>query len=113
MFFDNWDWENAEPRKIPKSILWEYDTDSPDWDWNEKATIVVKRVLQFGRFSDYMAMFQLYGGQKNVRDIIKRIPSLEPRLIAYVCTVFGLKEEELKCCTKKSSIQRSSGFWNS
>lgn len=112
MFFDDWDWKNHKPEKISKTILWEYDTESPEWNWDEKATIVVKRVFELGLPEDYWAMFQLYGGPDGVREIVKRIPSLEPRLVAFACVVFGLKRKELVCCQKKRLIQRPSKSWN-
>ena len=35
------------------------------------------------------------------REIIKEVPSLSPRDMNFVCVVFNLKKEELKCYTRK------------
>jgi len=58
MFFA--DYETHKKEQISQSILWEYDTKAPDWDWNIMSKIVVARVLEYGRPEDYYAMlFQL------------------------------------------------------
>lgn len=111
MYFDNWKWQDCR-KTISRTILWEYDTDSPDWDWNGKATIVVRRILELGLPDDYLAMFRLYGGPEGVARIIRRIPSLDKRIISFVCIAFGLKKEELRCCQKTSSMPRPSTPWN-
>ena len=50
---------------------------------------------------DFYAAFKLYGGIEGFREIIKEVPSLSPRDMNFVCVVFNLKKEELKCYTRK------------
>ena len=88
---------------ISPSILWEYDTTSPEWDWNDMATRVVQRVIQYGDTQDYYAMLQIYGGFEGVKEIVKEIPELNPRDLNWACFLFNLKKEETKCYTRKSS----------
>lgn len=48
----------------------------------------------------FYAAISKYGGLENVREIIKKIPSLSPMDISFVRAVFKLKKEELKCYTR-------------
>ncbi len=101
MFFDNWKTHKKE--NISKTILWEYDTTSPNWDWNKMSKIVVQRVLEYGLPSDYYAMFQLYGGKKNVAEIAKKIPHIGPHEINWCCILLGIKREDLSCLKREQS----------
>ena len=96
------DWKEYPKKEISKSLLWEYDTTLPDWDWNYMATTVVQRVIERGNRNDYYAMFQKYGGIMKVRNIVKEIPDLSPKDMNWVCVLFNLKKEQLKCYTRKS-----------
>lgn len=101
MIFD--DWETHKKETLNESLFWEYDLSSPKWDWLKMKNIVVERVLERGLKSDYYAMFQLYGGKENVREIVKNVPYLEDREIAWACVLFGLKKEEMRCCIRRQS----------
>lgn len=101
MIFD--DWATHKKETLQKRLFWEYDTTSPKWDLWDMRYIVVERVLELGWESDYYAMFQIYGGIDKVREIVKELPYLEPREIAWACVLFDLKKEELRCYTRKQS----------
>jgi hypothetical protein len=59
-------------------------------------------VIERGWENDYYAVFNLYGGVKGVREMIKEISGqLHPKDEAFVCAVFNLKKEDLQCYTKK------------
>ena len=90
------------------SLLWEYDLN--DFDWNKSKNIVVQRVVELGYPEDFYAAFDMYGGIKGFREILKDVPFLNSIDIHFVCTYFNLKEDELRCCTKKQLTQE---HWNS
>lgn len=104
------DWETHKKESISKTILWEYDTQSPRWDWRRMDTTVVRRVLEYGREEDYYAMFQLYGGFGGVREIVRRIPKLHRREICWACALLKMKEEELLCCKRELSRKKLLGY---
>lgn len=54
----------------------------------------------------FYAAFNLYGGIEGFREIIKELPSLSPRDMNFVCIVFNLEKEELKCYTRKLSREK-------
>lgn len=84
---------------ISPSLLWEYDLSQFDW-WKSRK-IVVQRVIERGWLKDFFAAFDLYGGIKGFREIIKEIPSLSARDMNFVCVAFNLTKEELRCYTRK------------
>ena len=97
MFFDFIIKNNptANPQ-INKALLWEYDLSS--FDWSAMRRTVVQRVIERGREEDFLAIFQMYGGVESVRQIIRdEVPWLSPIDMSFVCGIFDLKKEELKC----------------
>jgi hypothetical protein len=105
MFFDNY--KSHIGAQVRKTLLWEYDLDQFNWD--EMRTLVVQRVVERGRMNDFYAILIRYG-LKGVQEAIKQISYLNPKDIAFVCSVFNLKKEDLKCYTKQQSTVQ---HWNS
>lgn len=71
--------------------------------------MVVQRVIERGRITDFYAALNLYG-MKSFKEAVKNIPYLNKKDINFVCTVFGIKKEDLKCYTH---IQFHPKHWNS
>lgn len=96
MFFDNHEFhKNAQLRS---SLLWEYEIENIDWE--RMHDIVIQRVIERGRLDDFYALINLYG-LNGVKEGIKNIPYLCAKDQSFVCSVFGLKKQELKCYTQK------------
>lgn len=104
MFFD--DWKTHKKETISKAILWEYNTDSADWSWQNMSKIVVSRVIERGREEDYYAMFQLYGGIDGVKEIVKKIPYMNSKDMNWCCVLFKLNKEDLWCYNRALSRQK-------
>ena len=100
------DWKEQIKRgpKVRPSLLWEYDLSA--FDWQSMRALVVERVIERGWDEDYYALFALYGGMEGVRRIVRdEVLILSGKDISFVCAVFNLKEEELRCYTYKQSRQ--------
>lgn len=95
-YFDRY--KEHKDARIRPSLLWEYDKE--DFDWNAMRNIVVQRVIERGFLDDYYAMLNLYG-KNGVRQAITEIPYLSPKDISFVCIMFNLKKEKLRCYTRK------------
>lgn len=108
MFFEDWNTHKRE--KISRAILWEYNTDSPEWDWQKMSKVVVARVIERGRREDYYAMFQMYGGIEGVREIVKKIPHLSRKDMNWCCVLFNLRKEDLWCYNRESSRKKLLGL---
>lgn len=96
MFFDGFE-EHADA-KVRESLLWEYDLS--DFNYADMRNIVVQRVVERGRMDDFYAILNMYGVE-GVKNAIKEIANFNPKDLAFVCSVFDLKKEELKCYTRK------------
>lgn len=105
MFFDGY--QQHTDSQLRPTLFWEYDLSRLDWD--QMRTLVVQRVIERGRMDDFYAILNKYG-LEGVKESIKEIPSLNPKDLSFVCKVFDLKKEELKCYTQKRSRQQ---HWNS
>lgn len=97
MIFD--DWREKNINSISKSLLWEYDLSNFDWDYMK--VIVVQRVIERGWMDDFYGAINKYGGIDNIREIIKDIPVLSEKDMNFVCAIFNLKKEDLRCYTRK------------
>lgn len=105
MFFDNY--QIHADAKIRNSLLWEYELGKINWQ--QMREIIVQRVIERGRINDFYAILNLYG-LEGVKEAIKQIPYFNQKDLTFVCSVFEIKREELKCYTKKPlKIQH----WNS
>jgi hypothetical protein len=96
MFFD--DYKVHQNSKVRHTLLWEYEMDR--FNWEEMRVVVVQRVIERGRMEDFYAILNLYG-LMGVKDAISRITYLNPRDLSFVCSVFNLKKESLKCYTNQ------------
>lgn len=102
VMWSDWKEKLKEEPKINSSLLWEYDLENFDWQYMRDT--VVQRVIERGWNNDFYAIFNLYGGIDGVRDIIKNeVKILSDKEIAFVCSIFKLKKEELKCYIRKQS----------
>lgn len=102
--WSDWKEQIKHQPKVRHSLLWEYDLCS--FDWQYMRALVVERVIERGWDEDYYALFALYGGMDEVRRIIRdEVLILSDKDIAFVCTAFNLKKEELKCYIRKQSRQ--------
>ena len=105
MFFK--DYKSHHKAQIRESLLWEYDL--KNFNWQEMRSVVIQRVIERGRLDDFYAILNLYG-PKRVKESIKQIPYLNLKDLSFVCSVFNLEKENLKCYLKQqSTIQH----WNS
>lgn len=109
MFFD--DWQQHTDAKLNRSLLWDHDFEN--FDFNGMKTLVVQRVIERGWPEDFYAAINMYGGLDNFICIIKDVPVLNDRDRTFVCRVFNLKNEELKCYSHKFSRQRLIDSWSS
>ena len=105
MFFK--DYKTKSNTQIRESLLWEYRKD--DVDYGKMKSIIVQRVIERGRIDDFYAILNIYG-LNEIKIIIKNLPYLNDKDIAFVCAVFDLRKEELKCYIKK---QLQKQHWNS
>ncbi|WP_340112508.1 DUF6922 domain-containing protein [Maribellus mangrovi] len=93
MFFS---YDKNKTYSIRKTLLWEYDLSK--FNWQQMQNLVVQRVVERGRIEDFQFILSKYG-LNEVKHSIRKIPNLHKKDITFVCTVFNLKKEELRCCS--------------
>ena len=101
MFFDNY--QNHREAQLRPSLFWEYEL--KDFDWEAMRTLVVQRVIERGRINDFYAALNLYG-LIGFKEGVKDIPYLNAKDLAFVCTVFEVNKNELKCTILKPLRQK-------
>lgn len=105
MFFE--DYLQHKDATIRENLFWEYDMNR--FDWQKMKSIVVQRVIERGFVLDFYAMFNLYD-YDDIVNTVKNIPYLNKKDMSFVCALFNLKKEDLKCYTSQPSVTR---HWNS
>ena len=83
---------------ILPSLFW--DVDVSKLDWNKHQQLIVERVIQRGSLNAIKEVVAHYGIEE-MRNIIKQIPYLEKREMAFVHIYFRIPLNELKCYTRK------------
>ncbi len=101
IIFDRYE-QNKGKHRISPALLWEYDLQR--FDWHRSRRLVVQRVVERGRVEDYFAAFDLYGGIEDFRGILREVATLPERDMNFVCKVFDLKKEELRCYTRRQLL---------
>ena len=85
---------------IRKELFWDVDQDRLDEEKNRR--LIINRVLSLGTMEEFREMVKYYS-PKEIHDTIRNIGYLDPKTLEFVVSYFGLKKEELTCCTKRRS----------
>lgn len=95
--FDTYD--KTKDYKVRRTLLWDVNYDT--FDFQKGRRLVVSRILERGYLEDFFAAFNLYGGVEGFKEVIKELPHLTPRDIAFATKVFGIKKKDLICYERK------------
>ncbi len=92
--------------RINPGLLWEYNLDT--FDWQKFRRIVVERVVSLGRLSDFYAAFDLYGGYRGFRRIVRdEAIDLSPRNLDFACHAFNLDPSETLSYKREQARQKA------
>ena len=103
MFFSNY--KKCDNFIFNEKLLWEFNI-TKDFDWFKMRHIVVKRVIELGKLTDYYAIFNIYGGIENIKKIIKEINFLSKKDMNFVSVIFNIKKEDLKCYKRMQLMKK-------
>ena len=79
-----------------QGLLWEYRMEN--FDWQKYRKTVMERVISMGRRSDWYAAFDLYGGIRGVRKIIRdEVVDISPRDLNFICHALKINMEDTRC----------------
>ena len=91
---------------LSKHLLW--DIDSEHIDYNQSAFYIIKKVLQFGLYSDWKEISRYYGLNKIV-DVAVKIRDLDLKTASFLSIISGVDKNNFICYTSNQSSLR---HWN-
>ena len=94
-------------QRFSDQLFWDVDRVSVDMETH--APFVVRRVLEYGNLEDWNLLLSFFG-KESVVEVCKRLRSLEPRALAFVCTVLDTPKEEFRCYNTRQSNPEHCNF---
>ena len=91
-------------KKLSPVLFWDIDKSQTDMD--KYPSFFVQRVLEYGNWNDWKLLLSYYGKDKIV-EVCKRLRSLDPIPLSYICAISNTKKEEYRCYRMKQSPYRS------
>jgi hypothetical protein len=82
-------------------LFWDVDRSSVDLPKN--AVWLTQRVLEKGYWSDWKYLVSLLG-KEEIIESVKQMRSLENKALSFVCCVFEIDKNELRCYKNKQSL---------
>jgi hypothetical protein len=92
---------------LSSHLFWDVDRESIDPEVH--AGWLVKRVLEYGRWSDWQATVAYYG-MPRLQAIVTGLRALEPRAFAFCRALFDLPASSFRCSTSTLSLPESHAF---
>lgn len=91
---------------LRKELFWDIDFDKIDLTKHRR--IIIERVLTLGNWDEFRYLLKTYDEQTLVNEI-KQIGYLDPKTINFVVNFFPIKKTQLRCYTRKQSMEQ---HWN-
>ncbi|WP_455585188.1 DUF6922 domain-containing protein [Bacteroides sp.] len=85
-----------------------WDVRKEDIDMEQYSKYIIKRVLEYGMWNDWVIIRSYYGLPRIVEEA-KKMRDLEPRALAYVAAISNTPKNEFRCYTYQQSIPK---HWN-
>ena len=89
------------------NLFW--DANLSDLKMDESRGYIIQRVLEYGQMNDWLLINRYYGLDQIVEEC-KKMRSLNPVCLAFICTISHTKEEEYRCYHYRQSCPTP---WNS
>lgn len=86
---------------ISKLPFW--DVDFTSLDAERDSLFILEKVFNYGLWSDYKAVFALYGMER-IREEIVRASFMKKDALSFLCLILNLKPADFKCFTKTRSL---------
>jgi hypothetical protein len=89
------------------NLFW--DVDPSTISMEDHAAYIIQRTLEYGQMNDWRLINQYYGLNRIVNEC-KKMRTLDPVCLSFICTISHTKEEEYRCYHFRQSFQTP---WNS
>lgn len=87
-------------------LFWDIDTDRLDVE--NHSVQLIQRVLEYGELDDWKNIWSYYGLQRIVDDC-KRMRTLDPKALSFICAISDTNKEDYRCYTMRPSTRQ---HWN-
>ena len=93
--------------KFSKNLFW--DTELSQIRMEDHAPYIIQRVLEFGQMDDWRLINHYYGLER-ITEECKKMRTLDPVCLSFICTISHTKEEDYRCYHYRQSCPT---LWNS
>jgi hypothetical protein len=93
--------------KFSNNLFW--DVDKSQLSMDDYPAYIIQRVLEHGQMNDWRLIYRYYGLQRIV-DECKKMRTLDPVCLSFICTISHTKEEDYRCYHFRQSTPT---LWNS
>ena len=94
-------------KNFTPNLFWDTDFDTLDMD--KYPAYIIPRVMEYGELKDWKLINQYYGLDKIV-EVCKKVRSLRPECVSFLCLVSGTNIEDYRCYHFRQSYPT---HWNS
>ena len=98
---------NSDINLFSTNLFW--DVDPSEFQMDKCPEQVVSRVLECGEWSDW-CVIRDYWGLEKIAEICKRLRTMSPQALSYICCVTHTKKEDYRCYR---FAQLNPTLWNS
>jgi len=99
--------KSSDPlKKLSKHLFWDIDVKTLDFVIHKK--LVIERVLEYGKYSDWKIIYACYGIAE-IGKISISIKVMDKKTLSFISFLSKIPKEHFLCYTTKQSIPR---FWN-
>jgi hypothetical protein len=92
--------------QLSAHLFWDVKPDLLDPDRNK--TFIIKRVLEYGLWEDWLLLKKFYG-LETITNETQGFRELDPRSLAFIAQLSGVPKEKFKCYTTE---QLTPPHWN-
>jgi hypothetical protein len=93
--------------RITKNLFW--DADPTDLDMDKHKAYIVRRVLDYGEWNDWLAIRDYYGLDE-IKKIALNIRTMFPKSLSFIATITNTSENQFRCYDVVKNIQKKNLF---
>ena len=92
---------------IKKRVFWDVKYD--DLDFEKDRFYIIEKVMNYGVWSDFLALIRFYGEDTIKKEIVKSA-YLKKDVLNFICVYFNLKPSQFKCYNRRQSNRELGNF---
>ena len=92
---------------IKKRVFWDVKYD--DLDFEKDRFYIIEKVMNYGVWSDFLALIRFYGEDTIKKEIVKSA-YLKKDVLNFICVYFNLKPSQFQCYNRRQSNRELGNF---